>query len=184
MARTGVGSQRLVVRGTVSEVLLEICVTKLVQVIALSLLATPAFSQDFVTECTLDHTAGEEILCQTNGVWGTCFEAGPNSCDGENPDAPGECRGYPDCGIAFCETGALRGDSCVVAGEPGGCIPICEVDFDLSCDAGGMEMVCEISSSGMFDEGDDINCATGGGAAGPSLLLIAVVAGFRRRRRQ
>ncbi len=152
-------------------------------VAAIIALSSPAVAQDFVTECTLDHTGGDDILCQTNGVWGTCYEAGPNSCQGENPDAPGECRGFPDCGIAFCPAGSTRGDACTVAGETGGCIPICEVDFDVECTTGAMDFVCEIGSSGMFDQGGDANCATGSGAVGPSLIALLVVAGTRRRRR-
>lgn len=164
----------------------ENIVKVLVVTTILTLLSSVAFAQDFVTQCTLDHTQAAEILCQTNGVWGTCYEAGPNSCQGENPDAPGECRGYPECGVAFCPTSAARGDSCVVAGEPGGCIPICEVDFDIDCGGErGMDLVCEIGTMGTFDDGEEINCATAsGGALLPSGLLLAFVAALRRRRGQ
>lgn len=124
------------------------------------------FAQDFVAQCTEDHVQGEEILCQTNGVWGTCFE--------EN--------GSPECGVAYCPSSAVQGDSCVVAGEPGGCIPICEVDFDIQCGAGPDDLVCEVGSTGMFDDGEDIQCATGTGATLPSLLLMLALFGIRRRR--
>lgn len=138
-------------------------------ILMISLWSGAAFAQDFVTTCTDVMTAdGDEVLCQTNGVWGTCQE--------EN--------GSPTCGIAYCPLSAQRSDSCIVAGEPGGCVPICEVDFNVECgSAEGDELVCEIGGSGMFDDGDDINCSTSGGAMAPSLLLLAVIGAIRRRRR-
>ena len=147
---------------------------------ALALFPSIASAQSFVSECTSDHVGGEEVLCQTNGVYGTCIEVGPNMC--ENPDG---CEAIAECAIAYCVDSAVRGDSCSVAGELGGCIPLCEVDFSVDCGAGGADLVCEVGSSGMFDEGDVINCSsTGSPANGFSLFALLAAGIFLRRRRR
>lgn len=128
-------------------------------------IACDALAQDFVAQCTEENIGGDEVLCQTNGIWGTCqFE----------DDAP-------MCGIAYCPLDALHHDSCVVAGYGGSCIPRCEVDFGTSCDDDGLELVCEVSDRDNFGD-DALACASGGAAAtAPSFLLLALLVWWRRR---
>ncbi len=152
---------------------------------ALLLLCTVVSAQDYTTQCTLDNGG---MACRgEDGLYGNCGEDGPNSCDGENPDRPGECRGYPSCGLDrdACD-GKAAGDACGIAADfhdedslrvPGLCVTFA---FD-DAEPGDEFVTCDLSAAEQPDD-EDAGCATApGGSGGAALLLVAGLVVIRRR---
>lgn len=152
--------------------------------------AAPLAAQDAVAECDFD--TGGQICVTVDGLYGNCAEDGPNSCDGENPDFPGECRGYPNCHADFegCD-GKAESDTCEIAVDfhqgpeagvrEGRCVTFSFDDADegeefLTCDLGA------VPAGG--DEGDEEEgCSTAPGQTGSLAALFAAAGLFLLRRR-
>ncbi len=102
--------------------------------------ASASAQETIASECGFDNDG--EFCINNEGVYGYCTEDGPNSCEGENPDFPGECRGYPNCsgdyGVCFEKE---AGEACKIItfqnGEEVEGTGICEViegdDDYLNC---------------------------------------------------
>lgn len=150
------------------------------------LVAAPAIAQDIATECGFDNQG--QACATSDGAYGICSEAGPNSCDGENPDFPGECRGFPTCQdpSGSCNDKAA-GDACTITQEA----PAEETTLNGTCAAFSDDpefLTCDLSaapSSGGGDDDED-GCAVAPGQPSPIapvVLLGLVLAVVVRKRR-
>lgn len=138
--------------------------------IALGVSSLAVAEIEVVEECTLEDNG--EVCDSGDGVYGTCREVGPNGCNGENPDYPGQCRGYPSCSGSNCFGDKEVGDHCEFNRDLDG---ICQLECDVTGEncTTDERLVCDITHKVEPESGDE-NGGDNGGDNGDSSCATAV----------